>query len=126
MSAQNPESGIDALIGKTYTLKGRECRNTILAMIALESAGISLNDIRTRSYEASVIVSYAFLSSKEDVVKAIGDKTVYQQALLFASDWTPEDLGQSIGILFECITRFNHSITSYYNPSAKGKNELTG
>ncbi len=125
MSSENPKTAINALMPKTYEFKGKRVHNSNLAMIALEQCGFSLSTLSTKSAQAASLVAYVFTHEEAEVIDSLSDGTLKNKALLEVSSYTTEEFAKAVSIFADCITRFNQSITDYFDPRSKGKNART-
>lgn len=121
-SASNPASGLDALCGKSYTFKGKEVKATNAALLAVARAGIPIEKMSQRLFEAVPIAAWAMYSELNDVVPLLSNpeklkETAYR---FFCEEMNEEDFGAAMSIVTDGLLRFEKSFTQYENRNHKG------
>ena len=120
MSAANPESAVDAVVGKSYMFRGKEISFRMIALFALEKAGIPLTKLGDLPLTGTFVILFAVFSPISKVWQAMRFGNVVEKAEEFANSLTPKEIVEANEIVGDMISRYTESIMDYSSGDAEG------
>ncbi|MCD8208208.1 MAG: hypothetical protein LUD72_09760 [Bacteroidales bacterium] len=123
MSKANPESAIDAFIGKAYTWKGYTFHASMRLFVALEASGVTTDALTKSPMTATLVGIYSLVQPQQKVMFGMQSGTLVADAIAFGDQCTPVELDEAQKIVADAIDRYFNTIATYTHRGKEGNDQ---